>query len=88
MLCVDDQPYNIFVLSSILKFINPQIVVDEAFNGHMAIEIINQNSPYDFIFMDINMPVLDGYQVSIFKVFTYYRLPHSWEFFKTKERLI
>ena len=64
VLCVDDQPYNIFVLSSILKFINPLIEIDEVFNGHMAIEVICKNIPYDFIFMDINMPVLDGYQVS------------------------
>ena len=32
----------------------------------MAIEIVSAATlPYDFIFMDINMPVLNGYEVSV-----------------------
>jgi len=48
-----------------LKFMNPLIEVDEAHNGQRAIDIMSVNRPYDFIFMDVNMPVLDGYQVTL-----------------------
>ena len=33
ILCVDDQPYNIYVISMMLKLINSLIEVDEAHNG-------------------------------------------------------
>lgn len=39
------------------------IIVDEAVNGKIAVEMAKQNH-YDFILMDIVMPVMDGYEAS------------------------
>ncbi|KAM3129549.1 hypothetical protein pb186bvf_018373 [Paramecium bursaria] len=63
-LVVDDQPTNIFAFHLILrKFTNLQI--DEAYNGEQAItkvkEKIDQGLNYKYIFMDLTMPILDGY---------------------------
>ena len=83
---VDDSTYNIFVLEEIISSISEAIHIDTALNGQLAIDKVsqyveqqegnlngtNQNpiKPYDYIFLDIHMPVLDGYQVSIRKVST------------------
>lgn len=68
LLLVDDQPYNLFVLREILLTINPTYIVDEALNGQIALDLIlspnrkqGLSSVYDVIFMDLHMPVLDGY---------------------------
>ncbi|EGR27690.1 response regulator receiver domain protein, partial [Ichthyophthirius multifiliis] len=50
-------------LAFLLKpFIN--LIIDEAYNGQQAIEKVLQNKNYDYIFMDINMPVVDGFQAT------------------------
>lgn len=80
---MDDSTYNLFVLKEMLEFINPDIELDTALNGEFAITKILKkwqngqrgNNFYDLIFMDLNMPVLDGYQVSFFfLLFIYFRL--------------
>ena len=36
----------------------------EALNGQAAIDIVlNQKKPFDLIFMDLHMPVLNGFEV-------------------------
>eukprot|EP00347_Sterkiella_histriomuscorum_P017399 403349526 len=68
ILIVDDQPYNLFVLEELLSQIDNNFIIDKALNGEQAIEQvmllkIQTNTEYDFIFLDLNMPVLDGLQV-------------------------
>lgn len=58
ILVVDDIPVNCMLLSKILnKFGNSP---DVAQNGLEAYEKIRKNQ-YDFVFMDCQMPVMDGY---------------------------
>ena len=61
ILVVDDAPINIFVAK---KFLDGwQVVVFTAENGQAAVEICETES-IDLILMDLQMPVLDGYQAS------------------------
>ncbi|KAL4491274.1 hypothetical protein ABPG72_021660 [Tetrahymena utriculariae] len=63
LLIVDDTIFNIMALKTILKNVN-NLVFDEAYNGQQAIEKVLQKKNYDLIFMDINMPVLDGFEAT------------------------
>ena len=73
---VDDQPYNIMALKTILQFSvglkDIEILSDQAFDGQQALNMVIKNvrknqmkmCDYDMIFMDCNMPVKDGYESS------------------------
>jgi len=72
VLLVDDEPLNLIVLGNYLDSV--KIPYDKAENGQIAIDkIINQaeescmlcTGGFKTIFMDINMPVLDGVQATI-----------------------
>ncbi|MBF0427280.1 MAG: response regulator [Magnetococcales bacterium] len=63
MLVVDDEAPNRMLLKAIL---DPFGMVDVAYNGEEAIEafelqLVDQD-PYDAVFLDIMMPILDGHQ--------------------------
>ena len=76
ILCVDDSTYNLFVINELLKQKDPQIEIDSALNGKLALDKILEksrrvdNQPYDIIFLDLHMPVLDGYKVKSLSIFT------------------
>ncbi len=59
ILVVDDDENNLLLMEVILK--NWGMTPDMATNGKEAIEKIKKK-PYDLIFMDIKMPVMDGLQ--------------------------
>ncbi len=61
ILCVDDYPLNQILLNSVLEKMN--IKVDLASNGIEAVEKI-KNKKYDLIFMDIQMPLMDGMEAT------------------------
>ena len=61
VLIVDDEIFNITILENICK--NCGVSTEKALNGQEALEKLNQGK-YSLIFMDINMPVLDGYQAT------------------------
>jgi len=61
ILIVDDYPENIKILADILKEDNYRIRI--AINGEEAIKSIKK-SPPDLILMDIQMPVMDGYEAT------------------------
>lgn len=59
--------FNVIALKSLLiNATNSLICIDEAYNGEQAVEkVLSRGSDlYDLIFMDINMPVMDGLQAT------------------------
>ncbi len=61
ILVVDDGEINRLILVEILSTLGASC--DEAENGQEALEIFERSQPgdYDLIFMDVQMPVMDGY---------------------------
>jgi len=61
-LIVDDNATNLFVLQSMLERMGAK--VEKAFNGEEGVAKYVQRGAkwYDIVFMDINMPVMDGYE--------------------------
>jgi CheY-like chemotaxis protein len=52
-------------MQELLFIIDNSFAIDTALNGKLALDKIKQSKyePYALIFLDINMPVLDGYEV-------------------------
>jgi two-component system, NarL family, sensor histidine kinase BarA len=61
VLLVDDNLANLQLASELLRALNAQVV--QASNGPDAIEICKSNS-FDIIFMDIQMPGMDGFETT------------------------
>ena len=62
ILIVDDNKENRFLMKILLK--KHGAVIDEAVNGKEAIDKILAKQ-YDVILMDIQMPIMDGYEATI-----------------------
>jgi CheY-like chemotaxis protein/signal transduction histidine kinase/HAMP domain-containing protein len=60
VLIADDDPRNIFALTSILEDKEMEVLIAE--NGKEAIEVLEKNEDVDLVLMDIMMPEMDGYQ--------------------------
>jgi len=58
ILVAEDEPMNMLLISEVLG--NMGIEVIKAVNGEEAVALVNLHSPA-MIFMDINMPVMDGF---------------------------
>jgi len=63
VLLVEDEPVNLFLAKKLLEKVSPDIGIDQATNGEEALENFLRAQP-DIIFMDIHMPILDGYQTT------------------------
>jgi signal transduction histidine kinase/response regulator RpfG family c-di-GMP phosphodiesterase len=61
ILLVDDSPMNQLLVRAYVKGMPYELEVAE--NGAIAVEKVRAE-PYDVVFMDIQMPVLDGYQAT------------------------
>lgn len=61
LLLVDDEPINIHVLKNYLSKKHYQMV--EARDGIQALELIENNGPFDMVLLDIMMPRMSGYEV-------------------------
>lgn len=59
-LIVDDSETNRMILSRYIRRKN--ILCDEAINGKDALEKIDKNGKYKIVFMDIQMPLMNGIQ--------------------------
>lgn len=62
VLIVEDTVVNILVARKFLE--KWEMIVDSAENGEIAVEKIKTNH-YDIVLMDLQMPVMDGYQATI-----------------------
>ncbi|KAL4466137.1 hypothetical protein ABPG74_004374 [Tetrahymena malaccensis] len=66
ILIVDDTTFNRIVLKQMFKS-SQNIVIQEAINGQDALDKIKnlketQNRTFNLIFMDLNMPIMDGFE--------------------------
>jgi len=62
VLVVEDNTTNQLVIEGMLRTFG--ITVDLAANGEEALSALQVGTPYELIFMDCQMPVLDGYQAT------------------------
>lgn len=64
VLLVEDNELNMEIASELLKFVNLQ--VEHAENGKVAVDIFrnSKEKEYAFIFMDIQMPLMNGYDAA------------------------
>lgn len=59
ILVADDDIFNMMLTKAMISNILPNVKVTEAVNGRIAYEEIVSNQ-YDLVFMDVQMPLLDG----------------------------
>ena len=64
VLIIDDNKVNLLLIKTILNKILVKAKIIEAMNGVEAVERYKEFNP-DFIFMDIQMPLLNGYEATI-----------------------
>jgi CheY-like chemotaxis protein len=64
ILFVEDNPLNIILIKNIFKNQETQIEIVE--NGKLACELLTKKSDFNIIFMDINMPVMNGIQATLY----------------------
>ena len=64
VLLAEDQPMNQMVAIDTLEGMFPNITIDVANNGQEAVDHAAKKK-YDLIFMDVHMPVMDGYNATI-----------------------
>lgn len=60
ILIAEDNDINYMLLEKIIQFKNHQVL--RANNGKEAVEICQENSAIDLVFMDIKMPIMDGFE--------------------------
>ena len=58
ILVVEDDPLNMLLISEVLRKMGVEVI--KATNGREALEILSYECP-SLIFMDVNMPVMDGF---------------------------
>jgi len=59
LLIADDDLFNMYLAKAMISSILPNIEIEEASNGQQAYEMAMKNR-YDMIFMDVQMPEMDG----------------------------
>jgi CheY-like chemotaxis protein len=66
LLLVDDNPINLKILTTLVKRLNHTF--ETASNGLEAVQLYKaslvQNHQFDFVFMDISMPVMNGFEAT------------------------
>ena len=60
-LVVEDNEINMEIARMLLE--DEGLIIEEAYNGKQAVDKVKENT-YDYIFMDIMMPVMDGLQAT------------------------
>jgi len=72
ILLVDDNKMNLLIAARFLK--KWQANVDEAFDGREAVEMV-KNKAYDLVIMDLQMPVMDGFEATSIIKSAYPQIP-------------
>ena len=64
VLIVDDSSYNLFVMQELLQTIPAIQIIKTAMNGQECLDLLKENKSqtFDVIFLDIQMPIMDGIQ--------------------------
>jgi len=62
ILLVEDNHVNQIVAGQMLK--NYGLTCDIAENGQLAVDMVSKNNTYNLVLMDIQMPVMDGYEAT------------------------
>ncbi|MCW3091425.1 MAG: response regulator [Ferruginibacter sp.] len=62
ILLVDDDPDDQYLFSDAVNQIHPKIYCEIANNGAEALTILDKTPPFDLIFMDLNMPKMNGFE--------------------------
>ena len=65
VLLIEDNEFNQMVMVETLMEWKPNIVVDLAENGQIGVDKLKENK-YDIILMDIQMPVMDGHEATLY----------------------
>ena len=62
---MDDSTYNLFVMKMILEEVKDmELEVVTALNGQIAVDTVTAHAPFDIVFLDLQMPVMDGYDAA------------------------
>lgn len=64
ILLVEDNPINQMVFVKIMQIIHPGIEIVVADNGQHALDVLQGNKDFGVIFMDCQMPVMNGYEAT------------------------
>ena len=62
VLAVDDNPSNLKLISTILQSLGAEVI--EVCNGEEAVDAFKNKNNIDLVFMDIQMPVMDGLEAT------------------------
>ncbi len=63
-LVVEDVFLNMALMKAVLQEILPNAVIHEASNGQQALDLVVSEPKIDLIFMDVQMPVMDGLEAT------------------------
>jgi len=67
ILIVDDEVFNLMILENYCK--SAQLRTERAYNGKEALQkvqdIYRKGQRFDMVLMDVNMPIMDGYQTTV-----------------------
>ena len=64
ILIVEDEFYIYILLKELLLDFNSEYIIYHAVNGRKAVEFCEKNQNLHLIFMDINMPVMNGLEAT------------------------
>ncbi len=62
VLVVEDNSINQMIMIELLKQVG--ITTEQACNGQEAVDMVDSSMPFDAVLMDVQMPVMDGYEAT------------------------